>query len=206
MLTSLTSLLGSSKAATTIAGLSLAVATVGVAGAATLPDDAHDDAKSEVEDLQVPASDDADPRATDAHENAGNGEVEGQGEGEPPAWLDRLHDYIANTDDEGCEFGLGVAAIAGGTEKDLPAPDCGDEIEEIEGASQGDDASNARGDNGAVANDGVSNASETSGNDNVPTSVPAGSADTADDYEDAPQGGPETGSNASADHRPSSDG
>ena len=161
MLTTLKKALGSSKSATTIAGMSLVVATVGVAGAATLPSEAADEAEAEVADLQVPPEEEEE-EANDLDTDSDT-DVASEGDGPDDNASDtakNVWNFISDWEGEkDCTFGLGVAAIASGNE-DLADKPCGEEASDEEELGEESTSENA--------DEGLSEANEA-----APVEVPA---------------------------------
>lgn len=195
---SLGSLLGlaSTKAVAAVAGVTLTVG--GAAGVVVAADHAPDDTPAVVVE-QV------DPQVEPADEQEGPNENA----------ADVAHDiweFRSTTDLTGCEFGLGVAAIA--SKGKAPAADdvCnrdgGAEGEEL--GSQGEGAASAGADNADRAEGHLADADEAAADEaRIPADVPVGDADAADDrpdQDDAPRGGPGTGEDARGNAGPPSDG
>lgn len=189
---SLENLLGlaSAKAVAAVAGVTLTVG--GTAGVVVATDNAPDDVDTTVvvEEVVEPASD---------HEA---GPDDAAADVAKEIW-----DFRSNTDLTGCEFGLGVAAIASNGK--APAADdvCNQEGAEEGLGSQGEGAAAAGAGNADRAEGHLAEADEAAHDEaRIPADVPVGSADTADEADTSPRGGPETGDAARGDAGPPSDG
>lgn len=195
----------SEKAVAAVAGITLTAS--GAAGLAT----AVDNAPADTSDFQQVVQ--------DAQESG----VEVQDQDGPPddnaAQVAKdIYDYKANTEDEGCAFGLGVAAIASGgnapSAEDVCTENGDADLTSSDADAQGADAADARADNaeradeaGDNADDGLEEASEASGSDAVPSDVPVDGEETGEDAaSDHPDEEDNPGNDFRGDAGPPSDG